>query len=842
MPTVTGSAHSTEGKSCHRPLQDRRLKHLIASLFSRVALLGLLNGLFFMSLAFPVAAEWNAPYFQIFPIDPWKAGGKPAAGSNTSFPNEKQLNAQMAGIPLPSAIVPVTIFLNDIGAIYSRIGLLEPTTFGPKVDLDSSIRGVFMYEFTGTAQEANTTDIGIYVTACDDELRYKQPWMAINADLGSRFSDAKIYQAIAHELFHPIQARYPYDNCKKIPSWVEEGMADAAGNFLVELELGGDIEVIANDLTFYGLRPYDVPLYNLDVGTAWTNGAIKDRFKKVGHAIKPRTIGYLTSSFWRFLMDRYGNLPATDINRLKALDYFMNRSTTATTQLDWLNWVASGTENKKTLGEFSHLYAEFLAEFAAWPGEKYRDFNPSLWLDIGFGDCEKVTLSYNGKNTKPITITKQDGAKFALYPVAGRCIQVTVNDLKPGDVLHLQLEFQAETNFIANQLVLGFAREEHQEVKSKKVKKTKLVDNCYALTHKIPKKAFPCLFYGKIQKMKGEEEVKGIRTWRFEARKAVHSTQTTTFVLTNIEENPSATQGIKELKGVIGFPHSKGFTNQGRLSIATVLTPDMLPDPSIPKRQQLYGIKKNSGVSGLVAMLNPVNLGTFQVDALDESGNKTERYNIMAMQPVAFGQTGPFQAVVSNKSGDSNALCELGSEPVGNIIRSDDEVLTFTIKTPLCEFSPDNMAACQNGCPVVDHFEGELSLPFGYRYFSENQIEDVVTPGVLLDIDRYHHNVFGTPFQGLGGDDAGPGGGNSGGPGGSLNIGGKGGLPVGNPLLCDCSCENNTQLNEAYDNMTASKDTLPDLNAALQIAQCRLKCRKPFRECRRTERQAQQTH
>ncbi len=883
----TSSARSIESKSLDRPLQDQRLSHRMASLFSRVTLLVILNGLFFMCLAFPVGAEWTAPYFVVYPKDPWQsvaAANNGVIKENSSLPDLKFLAA--GSTPKSNAAGKA---LNQAAAIYAQEGFMEPT-FSPKLKNDT--RGVFMYTYPGTAgNPKKETDGEYFPAACDKNeaetyLRFAQAWLMLDQK-----HTTNLTVLAAHELFHAIQFQYPFHffigklRCNSA-GWIDEGTADAAGNFLLERQLGPAGEggnggkkgkQFPKNPGFYGIRPYDVPLYK-DLA-AWDHATITSRFSLKPDDDFDDLVGYWTSSFWRYLMDRFGtSTEKLDPKRLKMLATLMSAEAPGDTdnQNSWLDWTANRISSIWPKTDFSYVYAQFLGEFAAWPGSKYPQDRLNDLLNGGFGKCEKVTLTRGKKSAKPpIQLDPRTNMDFALYPVSGRCIQVTVKGFKGKRV---QLEIEAEVKPIervningiseivtpakelADQLRLSFAREEDG-----KANQGELIENCYQIARKKPNKQFPCAFKGNLN----PKNKNSVHSWKFEKSKVKHSTFTRTYILSNVKpKTPSATKGISKVTIHIALRVFNGKTQKWtKFDPPKAYNLDMIPDLSLPKRQQLYGIKKNSGVGGV---FNPVNMGTFDVYALDETGKKTATYRIMAAEPVAFGQTGPFQALVervdvksSPQGGEqhsmgqtgllrtvtgnrgpavTNMLCQVGTEPIGNITSSDDEILTFTINTPLCEFSPNNIAACQNGCPVVDHLKGELSVPFGWRYFSENKIEDLVTPGVLLDIDRYHHEVFGTPLHGLGSGDDEPGDSNSGGPGGSLIIGGTGGLPAGNPLICDCSCENYTQLNEAYDNMTASKDTLPDLNAALQIAQCRLKCRKPFRECRRVERQAQQTH
>ena len=822
----------------------------------------LLCSLVFMSLTLPVLAQstsWTASNFEVFFIDPWVVvpkqnnGAYPAPAPVPTFKEIKdyieKLGAIGSQVGLMEGMASITKgHLKEAGNIYEGIGLPEPI-FGP---IKGSTRGVFLFPFPGLNLPTSTADgIASFIPGqpCNSSL-FKDNWIALNANtnLTNRLLQ---YKSIAHELFHAIQHQSLFKKglCS-VEKWIHEGTADAAGFFLMEKKSREDnlsIPATLKNEKFYGIRPYDVPL---DEDTSWNIPEVKARFGQKIQGYNTLEInsyfGYRTSSFWRYLMDRYDlTMQAYDPRRLLALSTsVLNRPYTSNTL--WLDWVAEGVEDN--FGAFQHAYGEFLAEFAAWPGSKYKQLSFNDVELKGFGGCEPVVLSYANQSTKEIILKPHTGSNFAFYPISGRCIQVTVNDVK-GKKVKLQLEAHASSSDIAEQLVLGFAREEHEERgrnQASPYRNTVLEDDCYSYARTKPKDIFPCLFYGKVKERKGEQPTTGIRTWRFEARKAKHSTLITTFILTNVDPITAGnTKEIKELKVFIGFPKSTGKTRKGaQLGIPETFNLGELPDMTIPRRQALYGIKKKSAISTGYSM----NLGPIQVAALDDAGNKTETYAITPLESVAFGQTGPFKAMVmvGNQGAQSglstriigSTYCATDSQlgSIGTITRSDDEILEIAIDTPLCQLSTFDIMACEDGCPIVDHFQGTISLPFGWRYFAENEVEDLVTPGVLLDIDRYHHEVFGTPLQGLSGSgsgESGSGGGDAAGGSGSGNTGGSGAGQGGTMSMppCDCSCE-------AYEKLKKAKHAKPpDFTFLGQMMQCAQQCAKPFRDCRRAQKQ-----
>ena len=748
-----------------------------------------------MSLGFPVGAQWIANDFFVASTDPWTSTTLTINGKK-QFPNLDW--AQLRKNQTTQALAAQDYLIN-IGLLYEQGELLEPN-FGPKVN--TTTRAAFMFPFPGTA--GLTDAVGQYLSAsCDQSQRFKEDWLAID-DLPP---NNDLYHVVAHELFHGIQAQYPFartasgaKNCY-MKRWVDEGMADAAGFFLLERKLSGGVP--KNDPDFYGMRPYDIPLYE---HPAWEEAPFLKRFgfpnTKDGKSDANENFSYRTSSFWRFLMDRWGNyLDEYDLGRFDALSYpFMKRTgpeknppTSYPAHKRWMKWVVEGT-NKYWAYNFFHMYPEFLTEFAAWPGTKYPNQKPDTWLKDAFGGCDHPTRK--SAKPKPVILSSKNTSDTirlepvidgimgiqpkALYPLAGRCIQVTV---KPKKEIPFKLEITVETKKPeeADQLVLGFAREEQGNKPPH--------DDCYTHARRegyAKHDSISCLYFARTLEVSTPKGIRYQRTFRVAPREFQQSIPVTlTFILVNVDpEDPGNTIGMQNLDVTVSLRMFDGKTQKWtRFDLPESFKLDQLPDPTIPRRQALYGIRKKSAVSTGYSMgLTPI-----QVTALDDVGKKKETYAISPMEPIAFGQTGPFKAMVMEggtvgmPTGTIGAIgsqfCAPDSQPgnIGTIKRSDDEILEISIDTPLCELSLANFAACEDGCPVVDHFQGKLSLPFGWRYFAENKVEDLVTPGVLLDIDRYHHEVFGTPLQGLsgGGSDgsSGSGTGDGGGSGGGNNGG-----------------------------------------------------------------------
>ncbi|MGB5392547.1 MAG: hypothetical protein WBP10_20425, partial [Thermoanaerobaculia bacterium] len=175
-------------------------------------------------------------------------------------------------------------------------------------------------------------------------------------------------------------------------------------------------------------------------------------------------------------------------------------------------------------------------------------------------------------------------------------------------------------------------------------------------------------------------------------------------------------------------------------------------------------------------------------------------------------------------------------------------VLQISIDTPICELSLENMELCRNGCPKVDHLKADVTLAFGWRHFAEHEIEDLVTPAVQLDIDRYHHEVFGDPLPyptgggaGSGGDGGGDGsdGDGSGADGTGAGGGGDGSDGDGSGAdgtgadICLCTCEEYEEIQLRTEDTGSSG--MPDMEFMAKVMRCAFECVEEYRACGRGE-------
>ncbi|MGB5341354.1 MAG: hypothetical protein WBP67_04625 [Thermoanaerobaculia bacterium] len=818
--------------------------------------------------------QWDYPYYIVQPKDPWALAKKKhldacAAENKTPCPPFKlTVGASLPPVKyLASTGTPLTAkagaFLTEIADVYAGEGMWEPN-IRPEVPTDAEgTRWAFMFKLPGAANDSSNSR-GEYSEGVCNDPPVKDSWLALNE--GVIWDEDKLFNTAAHELFHAVQFRYPAFEvppgkirCRDVGfEWFVEGTADGVGSFMSERRGFRPTTGLA-----LGLRPYDASLH---YENSWFDDGVIARVLEV-FGVNPidcdsvqapdtpekclervedqarKQMGYMTSSFWRFLMDRYSELlEPDDPERLRAISMvFLEEPGVAPAA--GLDWVA---EHALFWGPFQHVYAEFVTEFASWPVKKYKYEdkvdNFTKWLDRAFGGCQQVELTKDDPSEMRSLI-------WPLHPVSAQCIQVTLKGFQ-GKRIMLDAVAEAANDDLADQLVLGIAREErggNEEF------------DCYSYAQSEQKTGpgdFRCLLYGNTQKVVAPQGERSVRTWRFEdPRLAEEASSRTTFVLSNVHpEYVSSTKEISDLKITFAVCTASGSTTKSTsLDCPKSKTLDMIPNFSLPRRQALYGIKKK----GPMETPYPMNMGIIEVAALDGSGGVLETYNIMPVERIEFGQTGSYRAMVmpgelapGGMGAMSSHFCNPNSAAtsIGTITRSDDEVLQISIDTPICELSLENMELCRNGCPKVDHLKADVTLAFGWRHFAEHEIEDLVTPAVQLDIDRYHHEVFGDPLPyptgggaGSGGDGGGDGsdGDGSGADGTGAGGGGDGSDGDGSGAdgtgadICLCTCEEYEEIQRRTEDTGSSG--MPDMEFMAKVMRCAFECVEEYRVCGRGE-------
>lgn len=321
------------------------------------------------------------------------------------------------------------------------------------------------------------------------------------------------------------------------------------------------------------------------------------------------------------------------------------------------------------------------------------------WLKWGFDGCLSATLTPKHRSEK-IRFKSSEDAFDGLYPVAARCIQITLDGFAGGNI-QLAGEAIAQSVEEADQLMLGLASEEVDGAAPR---------NCYDEADGAKRGELKCLYFGKVTQWDGKVAGrKHVRSWRFAKRKADGKKVTFTFVLSNARaDTPSKTEKIENLDVKFWVAGGTGRTGAGAsLGVPEPTNMGAMPDLSIPKRDLLYGI---SGLNKLAAIW-PMNMSAFEFEVNPPfpgepaaSSPSARTYSFMPLEPVAYEQTGAIRRVVQRNMRENetqiafNMLCHgMQDAPSATIIQSDEMGLRVRIKTPLCGSRDGTMRDCQQG-------------------------------------------------------------------------------------------------------------------------------------------------
>lgn len=291
------------------------------------------------------------------------------------------------------------------------------------------------------------------------------------AGVASGFGAGMVAQLLAHEVAHFIQNRYPsyHDyGCLSLrpdkeaylaAQWVFEGIADAIAN-TTAARIHPEIRPPANDRAGHsqaGLRRYDRPLHEHNLRP--------DPVQSKNHR-------YRTSSFWRHIVELWHD------GNPKVLETYLKSSPPpyspgATPNADWLRWLDSNLRSDPKIrvplpsvpglvggGDVGVplyvIYPAFLTYMAAdWAdggtkrlaGHGAR-IGRAKWLRELFGGCVSVSLSPGTPYTE---------IDLEVWPMAGRCISVTVDGMPPDRLATVKTGAIVGSDRIADELHMGLA-------------------------------------------------------------------------------------------------------------------------------------------------------------------------------------------------------------------------------------------------------------------------------------------------------------------------------------------------------------------------------------------------
>lgn len=231
---------------------------------------------------------------------------------------------------------------------------------------------------------------------------------------------------LAHELFHAIQASHerPSRRSQETEGWIGEGLPDAIAPFALRGHafMGSPPfdfrQRLSSGNTRFGkalgLRPYDYPLNLTEVPK---NLKVKTRLDQ---AARKELMGYMTSSFWRYLLEDIAPAGKAWTPLPSNMLLTMADGSARAEHLMWAHQLAQSAMPTFLHGLY-HAFPDFLAKRVEYPDQVMKSrkgvFAHPDWLDYLFQDgCEQVELV--GGPAKPPEL------ELDIRPLAARCVRV----------------------------------------------------------------------------------------------------------------------------------------------------------------------------------------------------------------------------------------------------------------------------------------------------------------------------------------------------------------------------------------------------------------------------------
>jgi hypothetical protein len=260
---------------------------------------------------------------------------------------------------------------------------------------------------------------------------------SFSSDSGA--SEEDLYGALAHELFHSIQASYDseYGSIRKYMNTV---VGEPGGAFVVEGGAQG-VKAYLVSQRFPGYRESeeDGPL---------ALGSYAYDYKRFVEASMDESEAYKTGSFWLHVAERYGGL--------STIEYFLRQPLQGLTTDDRIRWIERGLSEK-----LYSVFPHFLTELASYGWSRYDAVTPESWLLNTLYGCTERDSEDTGP---PVTLTLEDTHEpwylRKMPGLTGQCVGVKWNvDVDP-DVMAsvtLEVEIASPTEAPLEQLHVGLA-------------------------------------------------------------------------------------------------------------------------------------------------------------------------------------------------------------------------------------------------------------------------------------------------------------------------------------------------------------------------------------------------
>lgn len=765
------------------------------------------------------------------------------------------------------------LFYKGIGASAGRqFTDVSPERLGPVVLDESGERVVRLYAdptFTGVGETGVQAVSGGGIA----------PWSVghVRFNIGELTSQPpwSRYRIVAHELAHVVQySQAAYIAGPRVdgkaPGWVTDGTADALAAAAMK-NRGHDPRpplTLRGSRSVYGLRPYDRAL-------TWVSGDLADQ-----HGNKLIT-DYTASSFWTYLADRYfeGSFRYL-IDWFAVPDPHQGRD-------DWLEWVDDLLRfDDGGIDEPLYLvFPDFIANYAAWGHKKYPNIGEEEWLRNAFTSCETVTLT-PAEPVQPLDLE--------LEPLSAACVKVKVDGVDPGEVFAVQwMAYEQDTDKLDNLHLTasrlggtiggepfecydyakamgpsalcidkpftgskgrqladidqggvtnrdGFfvktwlgAEQEHTGGGS--------VENLYFMVH-AP--VYPKDAEHDVMIKPGEQYVQveiGLERHRL-AQSGSTGKKATASV--------NGTAGL----GTVPMQGGEGSQAEGPEGLLASITAAMNAGTN-PEAMSQTMFLQNTPMGTLLPGAGPCEDGicTIMIEEKETRPDGYGRYELATTsalslsleEPIPFGGSGTYKAVVSGCAGES---CDDGikmGEGQVSVIRFDDEVLHLHASGSYCVIRGlASLSSCQDPTP----FEAEVLKPFGWAYDRARTFTSIDTPGMAEYREYLSKSLAGVIPNAPGvwrkqvdaePVSAGEPGSSDGGAGEGVEGGSTGGGVVA--PMCDCSCDGYRALMdavaayqaEAQAAEDAGRQPAPPPPEVGMVTQCAMQCAMQWGSCQR---------
>ena len=593
-------------------------------------------------------------------------------------------------------------------------------------------------------------------------------------------------------------------------------------------------------------------------------------------------IGYDTGAFFYWAGLRYSGLNYMSLMYARDLP---DSDDKANTEITWIDEGMSKAGPVLTGLEF--LFPQFIADYGSWRQKfvKPTDIaNQDAWLDLVFAPKCRTPQCVASPPPACDTLTVEPDVPFDvshlyLERIAARCVEVKISS-----------DFQNYVELDVFAYVNG--DDQHRRLDSLHLsgvlrKSGSKVETCEQYSASINARTWPPCVVKPFLKERGDHPTLSdagsltldyddaapliassaaaeipkeagathVRLWNTADYTFKAPGTSTVFALSNVAPTPQNTieQDVVLVVGVrtakiknedrkLGAPESGNLNKlppgmgeilQG-LGAANAAAGEI--DPA-----QLAGVAMAAGDNGYARygiaeksdLIDP-NMVSIETPVLGgETNNKVGAYNIVLSELPPLGATGVAKAMVFYTEGALTVFAgdcneNDGDDLKANIVHSNLNGVRFRLSTPMAYI---DTSSTPPKCRQWKEFEGEFSIPFGWRLDHAKDPRDVVTPGIHAYVERYLAvaNERGLPTPAIGpfpGREP-----EVSGPAESANDNNRSSDQTNDSVViednvCDCGCD------AIYEMLEEAQNDQSTADRRRRIAQCMQTCMPAMVQCK----------